>query len=172
MHTQRCPYRTLTRYSRWATNELYNVIAENLGRIVEIDRVLVLRALDHIHVVDEIFSGNLEGRFHGHLAPKSIELPVFESLQRAARTIGTWYIEYVDRLTAPQFDEPLDFTFSNGAPGRMTRGQILLHVAAHGTYHRGNVGVLLQKNGIAPNADRMSDFLATDWGAQSGPATG
>src|SRR4051812_10809306 len=33
-------------------------------------------------------------------------------------------------------------------------------VCLHGTYHRGNAGILRQKNGIAPNDDRMTDFLA------------
>jgi uncharacterized damage-inducible protein DinB len=42
----------------------------------------------------------------------------------------------------------------------MTRGEMLLHVATHGTYHRGNIGIVLQKNGIAPPPDRMTDFLA------------
>ncbi len=41
----------------------------------------------------------------------------------------------------------------------MTRGEIILHVCMHGTCHRGNAGLLLQKNGIRPNDDRMTDFL-------------
>jgi uncharacterized damage-inducible protein DinB len=40
----------------------------------------------------------------------------------------------------------------------MTRGEIILHVCLHGTYHRRNAGIVLQ-NGIAPNDDRMTDFL-------------
>lgn len=44
----------------------------------------------------------------------------------------------------------------------MTRGDMLLHVATHGTYYRGNIGILLQKNGIEPNPDRLTDFLATE----------
>jgi hypothetical protein len=54
------PYRTLMHYKRWATNGLNSVIAENFDRIAEDDRVLVLRLLDHIQVVDEIFSHNLQ----------------------------------------------------------------------------------------------------------------
>jgi uncharacterized damage-inducible protein DinB len=41
----------------------------------------------------------------------------------------------------------------------MTRGEIILHVCSHGTYHRGNAGIILQKNRITPNDDRMTDFL-------------
>jgi hypothetical protein len=43
----------------------------------------------------------------------------------------------------------------------MRRGEIILPVCLHGTYHRGNAGILLQKNGIAPNDDRMTDVLAS-----------
>jgi uncharacterized damage-inducible protein DinB len=41
----------------------------------------------------------------------------------------------------------------------MTRGEILLHVCLHGTYHRGNAGLILLKNGIQPNLDAVTDFL-------------
>ena len=41
----------------------------------------------------------------------------------------------------------------------MTRGEILLHVCLHGTYHRGNAGLILLKNGIQPNPDAVTDFL-------------
>jgi uncharacterized damage-inducible protein DinB len=43
----------------------------------------------------------------------------------------------------------------------MRRGEIIMHVCLHGACHRGNAGILLQKNGIAPNDDRMTDFLET-----------
>jgi len=39
--------------------------------------------------------------------------------------------------------------------------EIILHVCLHGTYHRGNAGIVLRKNGIAPKDDRMTDFLET-----------
>jgi uncharacterized damage-inducible protein DinB len=73
--------------------------------------------------------------------------------------VNDWYVSYVAALSAEAFDETVEFVFSNGTPARMSRGEILLHVCLHGTYHRGNAGVLLQKNGIAPNDDRMTDFL-------------
>jgi hypothetical protein len=69
------PYRTLIHYKRWATNGLNSVIAENLDRLAADERVLVLRLLDHIQAVDEIFSHNLEARPHGYRAPRSAELP-------------------------------------------------------------------------------------------------
>lgn len=156
------PYDTLTRYKRWATNALNAVVAHHLHRIGEPDLMLIRRLLDHIQSVDAIFRDNLQGRPHGHGAPRSAELPAFETLARAAAVTADWYVDYADRLTPAQRDETIDFFFSNGSPGRMSRGDMLLHVATHGTYHRGNIGIILQKNGIEPNADRLTDFLAAE----------
>ena len=44
-------------------------------------------------------------------------------------------------------------------PARMTRGEIILHVCLHGTYHRGNAGILLQKSGSSLYKDAVTDFL-------------
>jgi len=156
------PYDTLMRYKSWATRGLNAVVAGNVERIGERDMVLIRRLLDHIQTVDAIFSDNLQGRPHGHSAPRSAELPPFETLARAAAATADWYVGYADRLTVAQRDETVDFRFANGTPGRMTRGDMLLHVATHGTYHRGNIGIILQKNGIEPNADRLTDFLAAE----------
>ena len=49
--------------------------------------------------------------------------------------------------------------FTSGKPARMTRGQIILHVCLHGTYHRGNAGALLQLRGLTPSRDAITDFL-------------
>lgn len=156
------PYDTLTRYKRWATNDLNAVVAGNLHRIGEGDLMLIRRLLDHIQTVDAIFRDNLEGRPHGQGALRSAELRTFHALARDAAATADWYVGYADRLTSAQRDETIDFLYTNGSPGRMSRGDMLLHVATHGTYHRGNIGIILQKNGIEPNADRLTDFLAAE----------
>ena len=58
-----------------------------------------------------------------------------------------------------EVDEAIAFSFSNGEPARMTRGEMLLHVAMHAAGHRGQAALLLQKNGIQPWPDRITDFL-------------
>jgi uncharacterized damage-inducible protein DinB len=60
--------------------------------------------------------------------------------------------------------------FSNGEPARMTRGEMLLRVATHGAGHRGQVALLLQKNGIQPWPDRLTDFLSAENAAPERPA--
>ncbi len=154
-----CPYRKLMRYKRWSTNGLNAVLAETMERFSDRDRSLILQVLDHIQTVDEIFSHNLEARDHAYVAPRSAELPSFETVAAKARSIGDWYVDYTDRLTPVQLDETIAFTFSNGAPARMTRGDMILHVATHGAGHRGNIGAILHLNGVQPNPDRITDFL-------------
>ncbi len=153
------PYRTLIHYKRWATNGLNSVIAENLERMPQDERVLVLRLLDHIQAVDEIFSHNLEARPHDYRAPRSVELPSFDVLASKACTTADWYAGYADALLPEEVDETISFSYSNGEPARMTRGEMLLHVAMHAAGHRGQIALLLQKNGIQPWPDRITDFL-------------
>jgi uncharacterized damage-inducible protein DinB len=156
------PYRTLMHYKRWATNGLNAVVAENFSRLPTDERTLVLRLLDHIQIVDEIFSHNLEARPHGHPAPRSIELPSLDALASKARTTADWYADYADALEPEKVDEMLAFDFSNGEPARMTRGEVLLHIATHAAGHRGQVALLLQKNGIQPFPDRITDFVKAE----------
>ena len=165
------PYRTLMHYKRWATNGLNAVIADNLDRIPTDDRVLVLRLLDHIQVVDEIFSHNLQARAHGHQAPRSIALPSLGELANEARSTADWYAHYADALEAEQVDEVLTFSFSNGERTSMTRGEVLLHVATHAAGHRGQVALLLQKHGVQPFPDRITDFLKAEGSSPDWPAS-
>jgi uncharacterized damage-inducible protein DinB len=153
------PYRTLMHCKRWAGNGLNSVIAESLDSLPADERVLVLRLLDHIQAVDEIFSHNLEGSLHGYRAPRSVELPSFDTLAGKARSVADWYVDYADGLALDEVDEIVAFSFTNGEPARMTRGEMLLHVAMHAAGHRGQVALLLQKNGIQPFPDRLPDFL-------------
>jgi uncharacterized damage-inducible protein DinB len=156
------PYRTLIYQKRWATNGLNRVIALHLERLPTDEQVVILRLLDHIQAVDEIFRHNLEARPHGHRAPRSAELPAFEMLASGARATADWYADYADGLAPEQVDEAVAFAFCNGEPARMTRGEMLLHVATHSAGHRGQISLLLQKNGIQPFPDRITDFLRVE----------
>ena len=164
------PYRTLVHQKRWATNGLHAVIAENVDRVPADEQLLIRRLLDHIQVVDEIFRHNLEARPHGYAAPRSPELPCLGALAKRASATADWYVDYADALKPEEVDEPLAFRFANGKPARMTRGEMLLHVAMHAAGHRGQAALLLQKNGIVPWPDRLTDFLGSGADAASAEA--
>jgi uncharacterized damage-inducible protein DinB len=155
------PYSQLVYYKQWADRGLYDVVGQNLDRLDARDAAIMLRILDHMHVVDKIFQHHLQGVSHAFHAPRSEEVPDFSTLMNSVREVDNWYTAYVSHLPEQDFERPIDFVFTNGTLGRMRRGEIILHICLHGTYHRGNAGIVLQKHGIAPNNDRMTDFLET-----------
>jgi len=152
-------YLKLIRYKEWADRGLFDVVAEAFDRLGRDDRAIIVKILDHIHVVDRIFQRHLQALPQAFDAPRSADAPDIRVLIEDAKLVDEWYVDYVGALSEADFDQPVDFVFTNGTPARMTRGEILLHVCLHGTYHRGNAGVILQKNGIRPNDDRVTDFL-------------
>lgn len=153
------PYAQLIAIKRWADRGLYEAAGQSLDRLSEQDMGLLLRVLDHIHVVDRIFQHHLLGRQHAFQAPRSEVLPGFQALAASAREVDDWYASYVGALTKADFDQPVDFVFTSGKPARMRRGEIILHVCLHGTYHRGNAGALLQLRGLTPSRDSITDYL-------------
>jgi uncharacterized damage-inducible protein DinB len=153
------PYSKLIAIKRWADRGLYAAVSRNFNQLGEEDRGLMLRILDHIHVVDRIFQHHLQGLPHSFQAPRSATMPDLQALATSAQDVGDWYSSYVDSLTERDFEQPLDFVFTSGKPARMRRGEIILHVCLHGTYHRGNAGALLQMRGLTPSRDAITDFL-------------
>lgn len=153
------PFLQLVRYKQWADRGLYDVIAPKLDLLPAQDAGLLLRILDHVHVVDVIFQHHLLGLRHTFPASHSENMPDFQALSRSTNELNDWYTRYASNLPESDFDEPVHLVFTNGASASMRRGEIILHVCLHGTYHRGNAGLILQKNNISPNNDRMTDFL-------------
>jgi uncharacterized damage-inducible protein DinB len=155
----RLPYAQLIDVKRWADRGLCEAVSQNLDRLSEHERGLMLLIFDHIHVVDRIFQAHLLGRPHTFQAARSEVLPSFEALAEGMKGVDDWYVAYVGDLAAEDFEQPVDFVFTSGKPARMRRGEILLHVCLHGAYHRGNAGAVLQLKGLTPARDSVTDYL-------------
>jgi uncharacterized damage-inducible protein DinB len=153
------PYVQLIDFKRWADRGLCDVVGRNLDRLSSEEISMILRTFDHIHAVDRIFQHHLQGLPHTYRAARSEVVPDFQALADGMRDIDDWYASYVRGLSADDFEKPVDFVFTSGKPARMRRGEIILHVCLHGTYHRGNAGAVLQLKGLAPNRDAITDFL-------------
>jgi uncharacterized damage-inducible protein DinB len=153
------PYTQLIDIKRWADHGLYGVTQRNLDRLSTADTAILLQIFDHMHVVDKIFQHHLRGLPHGFQAPRSAVPPALQALADDAREVDDWYASYVGSLSATDFNQPVDFVFTSGKPARLTRGEIILHVCLHGTYHRGNAGAVLQLKGLRPSPDSITDFL-------------
>jgi hypothetical protein len=58
-----------------------------------------------------------------------------------------------------QLAEQIDFTFTDGVPGRMSREEMLMHVITHGIGHRGQVSALMLLNALPPAKDGFTAYL-------------
>jgi uncharacterized damage-inducible protein DinB len=155
----RQPYAQLIEIKRWADRGLCGAVGENLDRLSPEERSIMLRILDHIHVVDRIFQHHLQGLPHSYQAARSDVIPDFQALAAGMAEVDDWYAAYVAGLSPEAVEQPVDFVFTSGKPARMRRSEIILHVCLHGTYHRGNAGAVLQLKGLTPSRDAITDFL-------------
>lgn len=75
-------------------------------------------------------------------------------MDSAVKESDHWYVDYVSRLTPEDLNESVDFTFTDGVLGRMSREEMLSHVVLHGGYHRGAIGRIMAQLSITPGRAR------------------
>ncbi len=150
--------KSLFGYKHWANAELFALLATLPPERSE-QLHACIRTLNHIHVVDRIFRAHLGGEPRPFDATNTVATPSLEQLRTDVEATDAWYRNYVAGLAAPALAEVLDFTFTDGDRGRMSREEILLHVLTHGGYHRGNVGQVLKSIAVAPPRDLYTKFL-------------
>ncbi len=118
-----------------------------------------LRVLNHAHIVDRIFAANLQKLGHSYRASWSSEAPPLAQLSSDIRHTDHWYVDYMSWISPEELEEVVDFTFTDGGHGRMSREQMLAHVITHSGYHRGEVGRLLPQIESAAMRDVFAGYL-------------
>jgi uncharacterized damage-inducible protein DinB len=150
--------KSLFGYKAWADSELFAALAALPGEPADPLHTSI-RTLNHIHVVDRLFRARLAGEPEPFTATNTRDTPTLQQLRADVAATDAWYQDYVAGLTPQALDEVLDFTFADGDRGRMSREEMLLHVTAHGAYHRGNVGQVLKSIAVVPPRDLYTKFL-------------
>ena len=155
--------RMLARYNRWANEVFFDAVAALPPDEATKPRQTLFRnivhTLNHNLVIDSIFRAHLEGRDHGYTARNTAEHPPLPELRRMQSDVDAWYVAWSDGLTDAALDENVSFTFVGGGEGVMTRGQILLHVVNHTSYHRGFAADLFYQVPAKPPATDLTVFL-------------
>ena len=155
--------RMLTRYNRWANELMFEAVAKlPAGEATKPRTTLfknIVHTLNHNYVIDAIFQGHLEGRDHGYSARNTAEPPPVEELWSAQRKLDQWYVGWGDSISPAELDEKVSFTFIGGGPGVMTRGEIILHLVNHTTYHRGFAADLFYQVPAKPPTTDLTVFL-------------
>jgi len=147
----------LFRYKAWANAELLDRLAA-LGEDSPIVP-LAIQALDHSYIVDRIFAAHLRRQPHAYAAANADAMPALAELDAGIRASDREYVDYVAALDRGQLDERIDFTFTDGRPGRMSREEMLLHVITHGVGHRGQVSAVMLFDSVPPARDGFTTWL-------------
>ena len=154
---------TLARYNAWANKLIFEAVAALPAGVATKQRQTLFKnmvhTLNHNYVIDRIFQAHLEGRPHGYGARNTPDHPPLDELWRAQQELDAWYIAWSDRVTPPELDEAVSFTFVGGGEGRMTRLQILMHLVNHTTYHRGFVADLFYQVPARPPTTDLTVYL-------------
>ena len=155
--------RMLTRYNAWANKVMFDAVAALPAGEAEKERKSLFRnmvhSLNHNYVIDFIWQAHLEGREHGYTARNTPDHPPLAELWRTQQGVDAWYIAWSDALSDAALDEQVNFTLIGGNRGVMTRGEILLHVVNHTSYHRGFVADLFYQIPARPPTTDLPVYL-------------
>jgi len=150
---------SLFEHKAWCNRRLVEALR---AAPAEVDRrawAVILFTLDHTSIVDEVFRARLEGAEPTFPSTVARTMPDLDATAARMAASDAWYLDYARRATPAELAEAVDFAFvDDGAPGRMTRGDILAHVITHGASHRGAIGKMLEGLGVRGASDMVTTF--------------
>jgi len=91
-------------------------------------------------------------------------VPLVEEMRR----VNSRRAAYLRGLTDGDLNATLTFTFMSGKPGAHRLSDLLVHVANHSTYHRGQVASMLRQAGVVPAS---TDFVNYRGASDAGKGT-
>lgn len=150
---------SLLGYHAWANKELLDVVGQLDVLKHATERQEALRLLNHIFIVGSIFRAHLSSRRHTYTDTNTENTPSLEALGQSLQELDAWYTAYVAEADAVMLAEPSIFAFTDGDAGRMSREEMLLHVATHAGYHRGEIGRILRPLELELPWDTYAVFL-------------
>ncbi|WP_102960728.1 DinB family protein [Mangrovicella endophytica] len=118
-----------------------------------------LRVLAHAHRVDLIFAAHLQRQPHAFDASWTAEAPALSDLASSVAETDQWYLDYISAVRSDELEEVVDFTFTDGSRGRMSREEMLAHVVTHSGYHRGEAGRLMPEVESTSMRDVFAGYL-------------
>ena len=155
---------SLARYKSWADNLTLSAVASlPPGEAARERQTLfksIIGTLNHSYVVDLIWQAHLEGREHGFSARNLTPYPELAALTEAQCNANKWLSAWAAEQTDQSLRTAVTFRLVSGDVGTMTRGEILLHIVNHATYHRGWVSDLFFQIPAKPPTTDWNVFLS------------
>ena len=150
---------SLVEHKAWCNTGLVAALRAAPADVERREWAQIVFTLDHTAIIDRLFKARLMGEAPAEMAIVATAWPDLDALARALADTDGWYIDYARRATAEDLATVIDFSFTeDGAPGRMTRGDMLAHIITHGASHRGAIGRMLETLGVRGASDMVTTF--------------
>jgi len=156
----------LVTHTAWANRQLFAALRAVDSFESQKGADLIVRALDHIHVVKHVFQAHLQGIAHGYESPQRTVFPSLEELDHESETIDRWYVDASASLGLGELARPRDVRFTDGKVVTMTAATMILHVVTHTIHHRGNLDVIMYQAGMQRRRDGFPEFLVSQASAR------
>jgi len=96
-------------------------------------------------------------RIHGRPAATEVwPALTLEECEAGFRELGSAWSAYLDGLRNADLAQRITYVNSRDEKWKSTLGDVLMHVALHGTYHRGQIAALVRESGGSP---AYTDFI-------------
>jgi uncharacterized damage-inducible protein DinB len=155
------PLQLLVTHTAWANRQLFAALRAIDSFESQRGADLILRALDHIHVVRCIFQAHLQGVSHGYVSTQRAVMPSLEELDREYEMVDGWYVDRAAAFRPDELARPRGVRFTDGKVVTMTAATMLLHVVTHTIHHRGNVDAIMYQTGMPRRRDGFPEFLVS-----------
>ncbi len=153
---------TLYAYNRWANARALQAAealdAEALVKDLKSSFPSVRDTLAHILGAEWIWLSRWKGESPAALIGAT-DFPTVASLRERFQAVDAERAAYLASLSEERLQQPFDYRDLAGKPWRLRLAQSLQHVVNHGTYHRGQVTVMLRQLGAKPVAMDMSRYF-------------
>lgn len=140
MHTQ---LTRLFQHMAWADKEIIATI-KNSG----LEPRDSIKLLAHIIAAEYIWLSRIKSRELGQFTPWTT-LSLEECTQRADE-ISTEYLALTENLSEENLRRIVTYKTTKGDEMHSSLNDILMHVALHGSYHRGQIASILKNNNMQP----------------------
>ncbi len=126
-----------------------------------------LQILAHLLVSEKVWLQRLKGE-DTSAANKSPEFS-YDDCEKLAAENQKLYAEFLGSLDEDNLRSPVTYKNFKNVEFRTPVGEILMHVAVHGTYHRGQVTLSIREEGGTPVNTDFITFVRESSGGQSAP---
>ncbi|MNW32258.1 DinB family protein [compost metagenome] len=132
-------------HMEWANLRLLEAL--RVAEPAEASKAVIL--FRHVLQAESIWLTRLQGRSSKGIAiwVHETDLDACEQLTRINRE---GFQALLGALSGDALDQPVEYGSQNGTPHKTSIRDILIHIALHGQYHRGQVNAALRTDGFEP----------------------